>query len=78
MKNNKPEKSQYVAILTYQIPNRIVLDGRKKVSPKFDTMYGMIYWLNAQPVHMEYTIYKTNGDVIVREGFKKANERIAL
>jgi hypothetical protein len=76
MKYVKPEVGQYVAHIVYQIPNKIVLDGRRMISPRFDTLYGMIYWLNFQKVNMEYTIYNTINDTIITEGYKKHNETL--
>lgn len=72
----KFEKKRFVATIRYQIPNRIVLYGRTKTSPRFETMYGVIYWLNKQPYHMEYTIYRIDKDHIVKQGFKKIGEKI--
>jgi hypothetical protein len=66
--------SKYVATISYQIPRRIILKGRVKVSPKFDTWYGMIYWLNKQPYHIEYVIYKTDRADVLRSGIKKIGE----
>lgn len=70
------DKGKFVATINYQIPKRILLNGRSKTSPKFETMYGVIYWLNKQPYNLEYTIYKTDKDVILREGSKKIGETI--
>lgn len=70
----KLEKGKYVATIVYQIPNRIVMHGRRKVSPRFDTLYGMIYWLNKQPYHMDYVILKTDKNTIIRQGSKKIGE----
>jgi hypothetical protein len=72
----KLEKGKYVAILRYQIPNRIILNGRRKTSPKFDTMYGLLYWLNKQPYTFDYVIYKTDKDFIIKEGFKRIGDII--
>jgi hypothetical protein len=72
----KLEKSNFVATICYQIPNRIVLHGRHKTSPRFSTLYGVIYWLNKQPYHLEYTIFKTDKDAIIKQGFKKIGEKI--
>lgn len=72
----KGEKGVFRATILYQIPNRIVLHGRVKTSPRFETMYGMIYWLNKQPYNMEYSIYRTDKTDLIREGFKKAGEVI--
>lgn len=70
------EKTKYVAIIRYQIPKRIVLHGRRKVSPKYETMYGLMYWLNLQPYNLDYTILTTTGDYILRQGSKKIGEKI--
>lgn len=72
----KFEVSRYVATIVYQIPRRLILHGRRKTSPKFETLYGMIYWLNKQPYNMEYVIYKTDKNEVVREGKKKVGEII--
>jgi len=72
----KLEESKYVASITYQIPRRIILGGRRKTSPKFETLYGMLYWINKQPYNMEYTIYKTGNSGIIKEGSKKIGEMI--
>lgn len=68
------EKGRYVATINYQIPRRILLNGRSKTSPKFETMYGLIYWLNKQPYNLTYVIYRTDKDVIIKEGIKKIGE----
>lgn len=73
----KLEKPRYVAMIRYQIPNRILLNGRRKTSPKFETMYGLIYWLNKQPYNMDYIILKTDKDIIIKEGYKKIGEIIS-
>lgn len=70
----KLEKPRYVAMIRYQIPKRIVLHGRRKTSPKFETLYGMLYWLNKQPYNFEYAIYKTDKEAIIRQGTKKIGE----
>jgi hypothetical protein len=72
----KLERGRYVATIVYQIPNRILLQGRRKVSPRFDTLYGIIYWLNKQPYHMDYIVLKTDKNTIVRQGSKKIGETI--
>ena len=72
----KLEKPRYVAVIRYQIPRRIILSGRRRVSPKFETMYGMLYWLNKQPYHMDYVVYRTDSDVIIMEGFKRKEETL--
>lgn len=72
----KFEKPKFVAMIRYQIPKRIVLNGRRKTSPKFDTMYGMLYWLNKQPYNMDYVIFRTDKDRVVRKGYKKNGEVI--
>lgn len=70
----KFETSRYVAMITYQIPRRLLLNGRRKTSPKFETWYGMMYWLNKQPYNLEYVIYKTDKNDIIKEGSKKIGE----
>lgn len=72
--NVKLEKSRFVAIITYQKPNKIRLGGRRKTSPRFDTWYGMIYWLNKQPFDFEYVIFKTDKEGVLKEGTKKYGE----
>ncbi len=72
----KLEKPRYVAMIRYQIPKRLLLNGRRKTSPKFETLYGLIYWLNKQPYNLEYAIFKTTKDVIIRQGTKKIGETI--
>ena len=37
------DEGKFVATINYQIPKRILLNGRSKTSPKFETMYGVIY-----------------------------------
>ena len=73
---NKSEKPRYVAMIKYQIPKRIVLNGRYKTSPKFETMYGIMYWLNKQPYNMEYIVVHTNKEEVVKQGYKKIGEDI--
>ena len=68
------EVPRYVAIIRYQIPRRLILNGRRKTSPRFETMYGMLYWLNKQPYNMDFVIYKTNNNDIIKEGSKKIGE----
>jgi hypothetical protein len=70
------EAPKFVAFIRYQIPGRILLQGRRKTSPRFETMYGMIYWLNKQPYHMDFTIFRTDKENVVRSGSKKAGEII--
>ncbi len=70
------EAPKFVAHIHYQIPGRILLQGRRKTSPRFDTMYGMIYWLNKQPYHMDFTIFRTDKGLKIRSGSKKAGEII--
>lgn len=72
----KLEKGKYIAVIRYQIPNRIILNGRRKTSPKFDGMYGLLYWLNKQPYTFDYIIYRTDKDFIIKEGFKKIGDTI--
>lgn len=72
----KLEEPRFVATITYQIPKRIVLGGRHKSSPRFETMYGLLYWLNKQPYNMEYIIYRTDKNDIIKEGSKKIGEVI--
>lgn len=73
---HKSEKPRYVAMIKYQIPKRIVLNGRYKTSPKFETMYGIMYWLNKQPYNMEYIIVHTNKEEVIKQGYKKIGEDI--
>jgi hypothetical protein len=68
------EKPRYVAVIRYQLPNRIVLHGRYKASPRYETFYGMLYWLNKQPYDMDYTILRTDSNVIIMEGYKRKEE----
>ena len=70
------EKGKYVATIVYQIPKRILLNGRSKSSPKFETLYGVMYWLNKQEYNLEYVIYRTDKSGIIREGSKKIGEDI--
>lgn len=70
----KLEKPRYVAVIRYQLPNRILLNGRHKASPRYETLYGVLYWLNKQPYDMDYTILRTNSDVVFREGYKRKEE----
>lgn len=70
------EKGKYVASIVYQIPNRIILHGRRKTSPKFETLYGVMYWLNKQPYNLDFVIYRTDKCDIIKEGSKKINEEI--
>lgn len=70
------EKPRYVAMIRYQIPNRIIMHGRRKTSPKFETMYGLLYWLNKQPYHMDFAIYRTDKESVLRYGSKKVGESI--
>lgn len=70
------EKPRYVAIIRYQIPRRIILQGRRKSSPRFETWYGMLYWLNKQPYNMDYVIYRTDKEVILKKGTRKLGEVI--
>jgi hypothetical protein len=72
----KLEEGKYVASITYQIPRRILLGGRHKTSPKFETLYGLVCWLNKQDYNMEYTIYRTDKSDIIKEGNKKIGEII--
>jgi hypothetical protein len=72
----KLEDPRYVAMIIYQKPIKIVMGGRRKASPRFETMYGLLYWLNKQPYSMEYIIYRTDKNGIIREGFKKAEEKL--
>lgn len=76
MKEGKTKKHKYVAMIKYQIPKRIVLNGRYKTSPKFETMYGMIYWLNKQPYNMEYIIVHVSKEEVIKQGYKKVGETI--
>lgn len=70
------EAPKFVAIICYQIPGRILLQGRRKTSPRFNTMYGVIYWLNKQPYHMDFTIFRTDKGLEIRSGSKKFGETI--
>jgi hypothetical protein len=70
------ETPKFVAFIHYQIPGRILLQGRRKTSPRFETMYGMLYWLNKQPYHMDFTIFRTDKGLKIRSGSKKAGEII--
>ncbi len=72
----KFEKPRFVAMIRYQIPRRIVLDGRRKTSPKFETMYGLLYWLNKLPYNMEYAILRTDKNEVLQSGYKKIGETI--
>jgi hypothetical protein len=72
----KFEKKRYVAIIRYQKPNKITLGGKRKTSPRFETLYGVKYWLNKQPFHLEYIIYRTDKDGIITHGSKKIGEDI--
>jgi hypothetical protein len=72
----KLDKPKYVAMIRYQLPNRIVLHGRHKTSPRFETLAGLIYWLNKQQYHMDYIIVKTDKDTVVMQGSKKIGEII--
>jgi hypothetical protein len=72
----KFEKPVYVAMIRYQIPKRLMLHGRRKTSPRFETMYGMVYWLNKQPYNMEYVVYRTDKETIIKMGKKKIGEII--
>jgi hypothetical protein len=72
----KFEKPRYVAMIRYQIPKRLLLNGRRKTSPKFETMYGMLYWLNKQPYNMDYVVYRTDKEAIIKRGRKKIGETI--
>jgi hypothetical protein len=70
----KFEKPRYVAIICYQIPRKIKLGGRRKVSPRFETMYGALYWLNKQDYNMDYMIVRTDQENAIRSGYKKVGE----
>ena len=72
----KLDKSKYVAMIRYQLPDRIVLHGRYKTSPRFETLGGLIYWLNKQQCHMDYVIFKTDKNDVIKEGTKKIGENI--
>jgi hypothetical protein len=72
----KLEKPRYVAVIRYQLPNRILLNGRHKASPRYETLYGVLYWLNKQPYDLDYTILRTNSDVVFREGYKRKEEML--
>lgn len=70
------EKAKYVITIRYQTPKRIRLGGRLKTSPRYDTMYGALYWLNMQPYNLEFFIYRTDKSGIIREGTKSIGEKI--
>jgi hypothetical protein len=70
------DKPRYVAVIRYQLPKRIILSGRRKVSPRYETFYGMLYWLNKQPYNMDYIVYRTDSDVVIMEGFKRKEETL--
>lgn len=70
----KFEKPRYVTVIRYQIPRKILLNARRKASPKFETLYGMLYWINKQPYNMDYTIYRTDKEEIIRQGYKRIGE----
>lgn len=70
------EKPRFVATIRYQIPKRILLHGRHKSSPKFETLYGLMYWLNKQPYNLDYIIYNTNKKEPLKAGRKKIGETI--
>lgn len=72
----KLEKPRYVATIIYQIPKRLILNGRRKTSPKFETMYGLMYWLNKQPYNLEYNIFRTDKELVIKSGSKKIGEII--
>lgn len=72
----KFEKGRYVATIIYQKPNKVVLGGRRKTSPRFETLYGVKYWLSKQPYNLEYIIYRTDKDDIIKQGSKKIGEEI--
>lgn len=72
------EKTKYVCMIRYQNPKKIRLYGRRKVSPRYDTMYGLIYWLNQQPFTLDYIILMTTKDIVLRQGTKQANERVLV
>ena len=70
------EKPKYVIMITYQKPNNITLRARYKTSPRYETMYGALYWLNKQPYNLEYTLLRTDRSEFVRQGTKKIGEII--
>jgi hypothetical protein len=72
----KLEKPAYVAHILYQLPRRILLQGRSKVSPRFQTLYGLIYWINKQDYNLQYSIFRTDKEECIREGNKKIGETI--
>jgi hypothetical protein len=76
LRDIKFEKPRFVAMIRYQIPRRIVLDGRRKTSPKFETLYGLLYWLNKLPYNMEYAILRTDKNEVLQSGYKKIGETI--
>lgn len=72
----KLEKPRFVATIRYQIPNKIRINGRFKTSPRFDTIYGVVYWLNKQPYNLTYHIFRTDKASVIKEGSKKIGENI--
>lgn len=68
------EKPKYVVMIRYQNGKKIRLGGRYKTSPRYDTMYGALYWLNMQPYNLEYFVYRTNKNEVIREGVKRIGE----
>jgi hypothetical protein len=70
------EKPRYVAVIRYQLPKRILLNGRRKTSPRFETFYGVLYWINKQPYNMDYAIYRTDKDIVLKQGYKKIGDSI--
>lgn len=63
-----PQTKRYIAHIFYQLPRRIVLHGRSKVSPQFETLYGLMYWLKKQKYNLTYTIYSTHQDHEISSG----------
>jgi hypothetical protein len=74
--STKGESTKYVCVINYQIPRRILLGGRSKVSPRYETMYGLMYWLNQQNYNLDYTILMTTKEIVLRQGTKKAGEKV--
>ena len=72
------ERSRFVALLEYQIPKRIRLHGRRKASPRFDTLYGMLYWLEKREYNMQFIIFCTKKHAPLYKGKKLLNQPMTL
>lgn len=70
------DKPKYVITIRYQKPRKIILRDRFKTSPRYDTLYGVMYWLNKQPYNLEFFLFRTDKPEVIREGKKKAGEVI--